>query len=416
MADPMLKASLVWDGSEAVGVPEEMGTPTPNQLQGTVYEKVAELGCRVCYDSLGHGRSSNGLHQHILQVGHLSVYEHAVFTVFVDGNDITHASDILALANRPGLYLRPGSRCGKQGLYLTLNPRVVLDWSKHSNEAYYTEESGMWESILSYHASVHLPQVVGYTHHEWVDFKGVMDRSEVVEPETDDEKWITLFLSCSRGCSHELVRHGDFTAISQRSTRYVDESTSQWICHPLLEDYLGWRDGVHQTCIADVVEKQRLRILAQAEANNKPDKNGVHTLVFAPELFNPYNADPYWPTVRDIELRMHDCSNLYDKLVGQLEKYAMEIKGVKSKTHARKQARGAARGYLGNGLITELIFSASVAQWKHILKMRMSDAADGEIRLLANFILDKLLTSRYSESFKGLATKPAEDGIGLVLA
>jgi thymidylate synthase (FAD) len=46
----------------------------------------------------------------------------------------------------------------------------------------------------------------------------------------------SFFISgVSRGLTHELVRHRVGVAISQRSTRYVDESDSEWIRHPLFE-------------------------------------------------------------------------------------------------------------------------------------------------------------------------------------
>jgi thymidylate synthase ThyX len=46
----------------------------------------------------------------------------------------------------------------------------------------------------------------------------------------------------------------------------------------------------------------------------------------------------------------------------------------------RKAARGAARGFLSSSLYTEMIFSASVAQWKRIFAQRISVHADAEIR------------------------------------
>jgi thymidylate synthase ThyX len=83
---------------------------------------------------------------------------------------------------------------------------------------------------------------------------------------------------------------------------------------------------------------------------------------------------------------------------------------------ARKQARGAARGYLGNALFTELIFSASVAQWRRILAQRLNAAADAEIREMAADVLPILKGCRYGSDFADMNTKPSPDGIGVVLA
>lgn len=53
---------------------------------------------------------------------------------------------------------------------------------------------------------------------------------------------LTFFISTvSRGLTHELVRHRVGVAISQRSTRYVDENESPYVHHPLVEAYVDDR-------------------------------------------------------------------------------------------------------------------------------------------------------------------------------
>jgi thymidylate synthase ThyX len=54
--------------------------------------------------------------------------------------------------------------------------------------------------------------------------------------------------------------------------------------------------------------------------------------------------------------------------------------GMTDKTAARKQARGAARGYLGNALASDMLFTTSVTGWKWILSQRKNKLADAEIR------------------------------------
>jgi thymidylate synthase ThyX len=96
--------------------------------------------------------------------------------------------------------------------------------------------------------------------------------------------------------------------------------------------------------------------------------------------------------------------------VDKLQDY-LTTKGADKHT-ARKQARGAARGYLGNALSTEIIFSASVAQWRRILAQRCHPAADAEIRVLAARILPVLQASRYGEDFADLTLVETPDVIG----
>ena len=345
---------LVYDGSDEVRIPPQMGAPRCDQMNGTPLERLAELAGRVCYDSLGKGRSSREFHEHIAQVKHYSVYEHCAFTIQLDRSSI-HWSQLF---NRPGLWVNWD--LGSTQYRLTLNPRVLIDWDRHASPldgihnaqeygAYGMASKRLWPAHL-------LPQVVGGGADAYA-FCG-----HVVEPKTEDECWISLYLVGSRGFSHEQVRHGDWTAISQRSTRYCDESESPWCLHPLLKEFFssylprGWEDD-----------------------SSLDDKLLCH--------------------VKDAKLR---SQNLYDDLVETMQPWLEQSKGL-NKLDARKQARGAARGFLGNALQTEMIFSASARQWKWMVSQRNSPAADGEIRqIYQEQVIPSLKASRYSEAFKGL--------------
>ena len=78
---------------------------------------------------------------------------------------------------------------------------------------------------------------------------------------------------------------------------------------------------------------------------------------------------------------------------------------------ARKQSRGAARGILGNALATEMLYTTSLKNWQHIIKMRASEAADAEIRVVFNEVYE-LLSNRWPEMFVGWSTSPCKDGMG----
>jgi len=348
-------AHLVWDGTEIVIAPEVMGKAAPNQLIGVPAERLSEIAGRVCYDSLGKGRSSEEYHKHIHEVKHYSVYEHAHMTI-----EISATLSPWPFLNRPGLWVRPTQQGRTR---VTFNPRVVLDWA---NFGYVGIDE---HRILLYHAAKAWPQIVPLDPttpfigtQNWIE-----ECSYVVEPEIDEEKWISLFLSGSRGFSHEMVRHGDFSAISQRSTRFVDESESPWIHHPLVCEY------------------DKALALEESVGYALSFMDPIHELV-----------------VQSKKVYTH----VVDHLQGWLTK-----KGV-DKLTARKQARGAARGYLGNALETEMIFSASVAQWKRMMRARANDAADAEIRSVFMEVLAELRTSRYADRFQEFEATPAKDGIG----
>lgn len=267
------------------------GTPAEDQFKGTDAERLCEMAGRICYDSFGKGRSSKEYHKHIKEVGHFSVYEHYNFTVHVD---ISLEDLCLACRNRPGIWIEPNR--------VTVNLRCILEWDKWNMP---NEQSVLLGKILKQAGNVVAPAIVdddpGYTGMEWA----------IVDPIHEEEIWMSFYLEGSRGFSHEQVRHGDRTAISQRSTRYVDESESDMCWHPLL-DKSDW-----ELSTVDYVTSEVYKRL-------------VEKLVFA---------------------------------------------GA-----SRKAARGAARGALPNALFTNMIFSASLAQWRRMCLMRNSIHADGEIR------------------------------------
>jgi len=355
-----ISAGLVWDGTNEVRVPEAMGKPRADQMQGTPRERITELAGRCCYDSLGKGRSSADYAKHLIQVGHLSVLEHAAFTVQLEMHSDRDFVDFL---NRPGVWVDHR----ETKTYVTLNLRAAMEWDKwlpaHSS-------GSNLGAHLKWEAFKLAPNLVGEQKQPGKPWRACC----VVEPETDAEKWVTLYLVGSRGWSHELVRHGDWTAISQRSTRYVDESESQWVMHPLIAKFM----------------------------EDLTSRGGGF-------------AEQSWHCSEILEDCIKKGRSGYVWLVSKIQPW-LESRGV-DKVSARKQARGAARGLLGNALETEVIFSASVQQWKHMLRMRAADAADAEIRLqFAEAVLPCLKASRYADSFDGIELVPASDGLGRSLA
>ena len=137
---------------------------------------------------------------------------------------------------------------------------------------------------------------------------------------------------------------------SQRSSRYCDETDTPYIIHPLLTQYL----------------------------NRKSDHELGQLL----------------------EMSEHQDKTLYLAIVTKVQNMLM-ADGV-DKLTARKQARAAGRYYLGNGLQTALVFTASVAHWKHIFKLRVSRHADAEIRTIMAQALGLAKTSIWGDAFQGM--------------
>lgn len=175
---------------------------------------------------------------------------------------------------------------------------------------------------------------------------------------------INFFLSnLSRGCTHELVRHRIGTAISQRSTRYVQESESPYIHHPLVNE---------------IIDKD-------------PSGQG-------------YTLTTY------IDQATSSARRAYDICVHVIEDYLINEKKI-DKVNARKQARGAARGYLGNALFTEMVWTANIRALRNFIELRASKFADAEIRVLANRIYEFCLAI-VPEYFDDYVKVECGDGIG----
>lgn len=329
-----MPAVLIWDSLQPkrLTVPPEAGTPAPHQLQGSPLDNLAELAGRECYDSLGaaKSRSSAEYHQHIHDVQHLSVYRHCAFTV-----ELRCLPAVFL--NRPGIWVeRAGSHKGSADpLRVTLNLQSVLEWDRvRPIDAL----CGMQAAGVGYLLKLAAKSLAPLSIREIPEDSRPLDlAARIVYPENDNERGLSYRIwGVSRGLTHELVRHGAYTAPSQRSTRYCDEADSPWTWHPLIRD--GWTDEAGD----------RRRLTADARA----------ALDHAQAM----------------------CQDAYENVVNE-----MVTGGVD-----RKQARGAARGVLGNALSTSLIFSASLARWKEIAAVRNHPAADGEIRELFAEIEGKL--------------------------
>lgn len=363
-----MRAELVYDGSNTYYKPDCMGEPKEDQLQGTARECVTELCGRICYDSLGKGRSSADYHGHIRQVGHGSVNEHTPIVVAVYPKTKDQLIGyLLHLSNRPGISfkLMTGPH---HVIRITVNFRAINEFENFSNKMH-PEFYDIHDTIMAafqYYGHKVAPQIV-ISGEEFCEQECWIQ----LEPAHPEEKWITIFMAGSRGFSHEQVRHGDFTAISQRSTRYVDESSSPWEWHPLIHMYI-----------------------------NETDMEMEGKAFF-----------------KDLDRTQFDCGKTYDLIVRKLQPW-LKAKGVNN-LNARKQARGAARGFLGNALKTEMMFSASVAQWHRMLAQRASGFADAEIRQVyaaeENSVFSALQESQWSDDFQNYRIDKSPDGIGTVL-
>lgn len=367
----MKYSTIVWDGKNFT-VPVDMGIPRDDQLKGSDLDNITELSGRSCYDSLGTGRNSIDYHKHIIDVGHGSVQEHGNLTFAVPLDIPNYLSCIEALINRPGFWICKevptiftSSSPAAFNLRITANLRSIREWFEFPS---LNKMSDVLGNKIQFLTKQKAPLVF-----QDINAKDNQLPLEVVEPKYEEEMWISVFLTnVSRGFSHELVRHKYRTAVSQRSTRYVDEGDSHWCWHPLIQKNIKLDDNLVSYRNSD------------SEPFENFSLNKLQTL----------------------------CQEGYKSLVNELQ--AKLIEEGSDKFTARKQARGAARGLLGNALNTELIFSASISEWKWMFHLRAAAAADAEIRVVMNEIYEQFL-ERFPERFNNYKKDECPDKIGYSL-
>lgn len=208
---------------ERVVVPEEMGTPRSDQMQGNKLEQLAELTGRICYDSLGKGRDSASYHQHIIESGHHGVYRGSQILVnYPDScDDEMHFFYLKNIINRPGFHMLWPK--------MSFNPSCILGWHKHRSQL------NLIERELRHLVSQAMPLAFSYLAFDGYDpahdFELAPQLSHVPE-----FRWYSFYLSGSRYFSHEQVRHSWHSGLGQRSTRYCNETDAKPIRHPYMNN------------------------------------------------------------------------------------------------------------------------------------------------------------------------------------
>lgn len=362
----MIKLVYRNDGGK-LEIPKEVlpanGVPFAHHFQSTDGDNLIELAGRVCYDSAASEktRATPEYHKHINEVNHGSVQEHLNLVAQIRCSDQEESDIIKCLVNRPGISVKISVDKAYKFIRICYNIRVINDWDSFNKYSLSNAIiNNKLKNTLGALAKEKCPLAIS------TEIGNEVYQANLVKPFYENEIWLSFYISgVSRGLTHELIRHKYHTAVSQRSTRYVDESESDWAWHPLIEKYkgniIGWDDDYSQS-----IDSCRSSIIANAKLS-------------------------------------------YAKIMESLQNSL--IKDGLDKFGAKKISRGAARGILGNALSTELIFSASVDQWKRICHQRCNNAADSEIRIMCSNVFDSLCDCGYLRRDDYLI-EPAQDSFG----
>lgn len=170
----------------------------------------------------------------------------------------------------------------------------------------------------------------------------------------------------SRGCTHEFIRHRVGVGISQRSTRFVNESTSKLVVPPLF-----------------IIREGDSEDVARAKRTVQNTMDAAHAAA---------------------------CRDYLSAIT--MAEIAMEGLRLEA-TAKRKAARGAARSYLGQNLETELVWTANVRTIINVIAQRAADGAEAEICRVAMRLYEEA-SVLWPAYFEGMAQfiVPRSDGTG----
>lgn len=309
-------------------VPDKHKNHLPDRLASTPGDNIAEYAGKLCYDSLlkKEGRTSPLYHEHIHEVGHRSVYAHAVETFEVSALDFRDSAPyklLAALQCRPGVWV---TSVGDKTRF-AVSLRAVIEWEQHGPDGQDGAAAERTHGILLYCLRDQFPLTlapVKVRNEHLTGAPGFFIRP--CEPRSDREQWASLYISgVSRDLLQELVRHHYQANPSVRSTRYCDESACETVLPPAV--------------------KESKHALAVSEACKTFSHQAYTNMLTA---------------AQDLGL---------DK----------------------KARQGAARSCLTGATETELVFSLSRFQAKHILGLRVRPHADQEISDLADNMRAALL-------------------------
>jgi thymidylate synthase ThyX len=367
-----MKAELVYDGGPVVSVPEALGTPRVDQMRGSVAEQLIEVAGRTCYDSMGTGRPSGEYHRNLLlEQQHYSVAEHFHVTIETGLNPLPWLGvpDITVRKTQTQWTMPNGTAPGHR---VTFNLRHALEWPANVTHNADPYDIDQWKRVLEHVCWWTMPSL--FREGKENELRLSAPRSGALwlmrpDPETDTEAHVSVFLEDSLVWALEQNRHRG--NISQRSGRFVDQHDRAMCRHPYVTEYLN-------ECgyLTDLEGSQASAKLFTG--GNIPDAEVIQRT----QLGNVTGS------------LIAQSRQVYSAWVDRLEPWLVEKKGLDKRT-ARKQARSAARYYLGNGLSTEGVYTYSIRHWRHIFKMRVSPHADAAINELMSRAWEVVKASRY---------------------
>lgn len=274
-----------------------------NQFSGNDYENMLEYAGRICYDSFGkvNSRPSVEYLQHIVESRHTSVLGHGL--IHIEWPSVDYIKEFIwNYRSEPGWYIYEQ--------VLSVNLRFV---ERNLSSLYQN-----YPEIVKLFADRY-PNII--------EQKEVATKIELTEAKTGQHSWLNFEVSCSRSCSHELIRHSFQSSISQRSTRYVNESEFSPIIHPIAETLT-------------------------AETTNKINELTENLRVQIKEAYTT---------------------------VISLVKEGLSMQGTA--TSLTKTARGAAARLLPHGLPTKIVYSVSIRELKEIINQRVVEGGVADLEI-----------------------------------
>ncbi len=337
----------IWDNAQpdkfTFPVCDELGVPGNHKFTSTAMDNLCELAGRVCYDSIDStkGKPSKDYHAHIREVKHDSIYGHAVLPVYIESESDKYIfATLCVLSSRPGITI---TEINDHGVHATVNLRSVLQWHGAISSG-----EGKWQ---------HGPELNIKRNKDFWGFQEI----DIARHNIINDLIILFKAYCPLACEHLAATTPKSYNVAFDNGIHLSPRVE--LCRP--DDKTRW--------ISVYINGVSRDMLQELVRHHYQTGISVRSTRYCDESDSKYITHPALAPYPEAEViankSAEDSRRHYKEVFDKLKEAKVPL----------KTARGAARSVLPGGTETQMVYTASLQQWRWILSMRDHPAADKEI-------------------------------------
>lgn len=312
-AKPLFSAS-------SIAVPDILGTPNESQMQGTLYEKLAELTGRFEYSSFGKGLASKPFHEDIIGKKQYNPYSHVIISGIFSTKDFSTLLQINACLS------------GISGIVTTLKKEYLIVSFKLSELFTFSnnppsENKEIWQLEPQVYRALYVAvsRCLPYVHKFLVPPKNNQGSLifNIIDVNDKNHSWKTLLIGAPTKVITDIICRVNYAAISKRVNSHTDYS--RWFAEsPVLQELAS-----------------------------------MDSYLFV-------NLKQLTDSFKDA------CIDVFKSVYNNTKNYVATVQ-VKETLEQNAIARGVANSFVPQGSVEMVIITASVIEWKKMLERISSE-------------------------------------------